>query len=278
MKDLILKDGRKVCVEKRNNIFIEGTQGSGKSTLTTKLAQKLPDYHPYREGDLSPVELAWCSYLTLEQYREVLKRYPDYAGEIKKNTLEEGSRKIVSYTLILTEQREFYEYMESFEIYNGRVPLEEFKKIVRTRYQNLDTYGNIFECSLFQNSIENLMLFYELSDGEIIKFYREMYQILKGKNMKLFYLQSDDLRASIEQIKKERVDDEGNEVWFELVRRYFETSPFGVRNHCSGIEDYLKHLERRVGIERKVIEEIMNECTLVLPAKKYELDEVLSHL
>lgn len=265
-------------MEKRYNIFIEGTQGSGKSTLTTKLAQKLPDYHPYREGDLSPVELAWCSYLTLEQYRQVLGKYPDYAGEIRKNTLEEGLRKIVSYTLILTGQREFYEYMESFEIYNGRVSLEDFKKIISTRYQNLDTYGNIFECSLFQNSIESMMLFYELSDGEIIKFYQEMYQILKGKNMKLLYLQSDDLQASIEQIKKERVDNQGNEVWFELVRRYFETSPFGMRNHCVGLGDYVKHLERRVLIERKVIREIMNECTLVLPAKKYEFDEVLFQL
>ncbi len=265
-------------MDSKFNIFIEGTQGSGKSTLVTRLSKALPEYHPYREGDLSPVELAWCSYLTLEQYAEVLEKYPNLAEEIKKNTREEGTRRIVSYTLILAEQREFYEYMESFEIYNGRVPFEAFQQIIFSRYQNLDTTGNIFECSLFQNAIESMMLFYELSDEEILDFYRKAYWILKEKNIKLLYLQSEDLRTTIEQIRKERVDDQGREIWFELVQRYFENSPYGVRNNCSGLDDYVKHLERRVKIERKVIREIMKDCAVVLPAKKYELDGVLLYL
>ena len=44
-----------------NNIFIEGIQGAGKSTLLNQLQRMMPDYRAYREGDISPVELAWCS-------------------------------------------------------------------------------------------------------------------------------------------------------------------------------------------------------------------------
>lgn len=39
------------------NYFIEGIQGAGKSTLVGKLAEKLPEYRVFREGDYSPVEL-----------------------------------------------------------------------------------------------------------------------------------------------------------------------------------------------------------------------------
>ena len=60
------------------NIFIEGVPGTGKSTLLNRLAQERPEYRAYREGDLSPVELAWCSYMTKDAYEAVLRRYPDF--------------------------------------------------------------------------------------------------------------------------------------------------------------------------------------------------------
>lgn len=53
------------------SIFIEGIQGTGKSTLSNRLAQALPEYHVYHEGDISPVELAWCSYMTKKKWEEI---------------------------------------------------------------------------------------------------------------------------------------------------------------------------------------------------------------
>ena len=43
------------------NIFIEGIQGMGKSTLLQAIAERLPELHVCREGDYSPVELSWCT-------------------------------------------------------------------------------------------------------------------------------------------------------------------------------------------------------------------------
>jgi thymidylate kinase len=54
------------------NVFIEGIPGSGKSTLLNKLQESLPLYKFYYEGDISPIELAWCSYMTHEQYKRQL--------------------------------------------------------------------------------------------------------------------------------------------------------------------------------------------------------------
>ena len=42
------------------NYFVEGLQGSGKSTLVKRLSERLPDHKAFHEGDYSPVELAWC--------------------------------------------------------------------------------------------------------------------------------------------------------------------------------------------------------------------------
>ena len=41
------------------NYFVEGLQGSGKSTLISRLSERHPDCLPVREGEYSPVELSW---------------------------------------------------------------------------------------------------------------------------------------------------------------------------------------------------------------------------
>ena len=88
---------------------IIGRNGAGKSTLLSQIAQKHPQYQAYREGDLSPVELAWCSYMTKSEWEAALHRYPDFEKEILDRTKVEEDRYIVAYTQILAEDRAFYQ-------------------------------------------------------------------------------------------------------------------------------------------------------------------------
>jgi hypothetical protein len=72
--------------------------------------------------------------------------------------------------------------MESFEIYNGRVPYTEFHDVIMNRYRALEPDSkHLFECSFFQNSMEDMMLYYQMSEQDIVEFYREAYGILKPK-------------------------------------------------------------------------------------------------
>lgn len=260
------------------NIFIEGLQGSGKSTLLTNIVKMAPEYRAYREGDISPVELAWCSYMTGEQFQETLEKYPGLRDEILKHTMREGEHYITAYTLILAEDRAFYEYMESHEIYNGRVDFDTFREVILGRYRMLTDTGNVFECSFFQNSMESMMLFYEMQDEEIVAFYKEAYDILKDKNFKLIYLDAENIRETLWKIRKERSDDKGNEMWYPLMLGYLTESPYGKRHGYKDMEDMIAHFERRRALELRVIGEVLGVDAIVLPAGKYGEDDILRAL
>jgi len=260
----------------KNHIFIEGLQGSGKTTLLRSLSQKFPEYKAYYEGDISPVELAWCSYMTKTQYEEALQKYPHVEQEIKQWTLPEGDRYIVAYTRILADMREFYEWMESFEIYNARVPFEQFHDIIMNRYRALEPDSkNLFECSFFQNSMEDMMLYYQMPEQDIEDFYREAYEILKPKGFQMLYLQSGNIRDNILQIKKERSDENGVELWYPLMLKYLQESPYGKTHGFDGLDDMIAHFERRCALEERIIREVLKEDCMVLKAKEYRLEEFL---
>ena len=55
------------------NYFVEGLQGSGKSTLVNRLSERHPDCLPIREGEYSPVELAWCAWLEESEYQDTAR-------------------------------------------------------------------------------------------------------------------------------------------------------------------------------------------------------------
>lgn len=257
------------------NIFIEGTQGSGKTTLLRLLSQKLPEYHMYWEGDISPVELAWCSYMTEAQYEQVLRDFPEQEAEIRRNTAVEKDHRIVSYTRILAENRVFYEYMERFEIYNGRISFEEFCTVIRKRFAVFRGEGNLFECSFFQNIIENLMLYFLLSEEEILDFYMKLFALVDTEKFLMIYLESEDMEANIWQIKKERTDQQGNEIWYDLMMRYLNDSPYGKEHPFAGVEDIAAHFRRRADLEKRILREVIGAQGMILPAKQFEVDDVV---
>ncbi|MGN0507384.1 MAG: hypothetical protein ACI4FZ_12545 [Lachnospiraceae bacterium] len=255
----------------KNHIFIEGLQGSGKTTLLRKLSEKYPEYKAYYEGDISPVELAWCSYMTKQELDKVLMEYPHLEQEIWQNTKQEGDYYITSYTRILAECREFYEQMEQHEIYNGRVSFERFHEIIMKRYLALEQGKNLFECSFFQNSIETMMLYYQMEEQKIMDFYKEAYEILKPKGFRMLYLKSEHIRENILQIKRERSDEHGVELWYPLMMKYLQESPYGKAHGYQDLNDMIAHFERRCGIEERIIREVLGEDCTVLKAKEFAL-------
>lgn len=150
-------------MQNMKNVFIEGIQGMGKTTLLNSISAAVPEFYVCREGDYSPIDLAWCSWMSKEEYEAVLKCYRPIQNEIRKNTVQEQEHFIVTYTKIVTYIPNFYKELEKYEVYNGRKTLQDLKKLILSRYRNFSKNGYLFECSFFQNIIEDLILFHLLS-------------------------------------------------------------------------------------------------------------------
>lgn len=250
-----------------DNIFIEGLQGMGKSTLLQKIATDRPEYRVCREGDYSPVELAWCAWMDEGQYASALEKYDAIRKEIEANTFREGEHYIVTYTRIITDIPGFHRDMEQYEIYNGRKTLQELEQIIFTRYGQFQGSGYLFECAFLQNIVEDLILFHQLSDEEILDFYRRLYAIMPREHFRLLYLYSDKIAENIRIIQRERSDDQGNQLWYPLMMEYLVNSPYGKAHGYRDFEDLISHLKHRQQVELRIIREIIGDRARILPAK-----------
>lgn len=259
---------------KKTNYFIEGLQGAGKSTFVQKLSDKFQDYQVFREGDYSPVELAWCAYVTSGQYDNILARYPVIEAQLREKTITEGSHKIICYTQILTDLPNFHKAMEAYEIYNGNLEKASFESVIYERYEKWNGIGQIFECSIFQNIIENQILYLMMTDEEIFDFYKNLKNILAGKPYHIIYLDVEDIAGTIDVIRTERSDENGNEMWFPLMTRYVENAPYGKAHQLIGLEGLLAHLLHRRTLERRLLKELFKENSTILKSKDCSVEEI----
>ena len=258
------------------SIFIEGLQGAGKSTLVNSLSQKYPNYKVYREGDYSPVDLAWCAYVDSTIYQHILTKYEVLQDEIRKCVIEEDEFFVIPYTQILTDVPGFHKDLEQYEIYNGNLERKTFEEVILSRYRKWTGESEIFECAIFQNILENMMLYLQMNDEEIMAFYQRLYRAIYPKKIKIIYLDVENLQESVENIKKERSDENGVELWFPMMVKYVEESPYGKRNGLSGMVGLLSHLERRKALEHRIIKEVFFKETQILKSKSRLQDLVLA--
>ena len=260
------------------NYFVEGLQGSGKSTLVRKLADTAPGYTAVREGEYAPVELSWCAYLDDDQYRRIVEKYPDLRAQIEEKTYPEGDKRIVCYTKVATDDRAFYQDLEQYEIYNGRIPFDAFRSIVLGRYREWHSDRMIFECSLFQNTVEDMILFRQLSDEEILSFYRQVHDALDGKEYRVIYLRAEDIRGNLQTIRKERSDAQGNELWFPMMLGFFNECPYARARGLRGEEDLIRHFMHRQDLELRLCREVFPDRSIITESKNYSQNDMLDWL
>ncbi len=251
--------------------FVEGLQGSGKSTLVSKLAEAHPGHRAVQEGDYSPVELAWCAYMDEGRYLDILAKYPELKQAMEEETFTEGDKRIVCYTKVRTDDHAFYKDLEQYEIYNGRTSYDDFRSIILSRFRSWNTGDMIFECSLFQNIVEDMILFRCSPDDEIIGFYKEIRKALGGRDYRIVYLKVSDIKGNLDVIRKERSDDKGNEIWFPLMLGFFDSSPYAKVNGVQGAEALTDHFRHRQELELRICEEVFPDRYTILPSKGFDL-------
>src|SRR5690606_13299315 len=171
------------------------------------------------------------------------------------------------------QDEQFYHEMEDYEIYNGRIPFQKFKEIIFRRFNNYKLNDGIFECSIFQNIIETMLLFYNMTEIEILDFYQELKKAMNF-NYRMLYIDSDQIRENFLQAKKERVNEDGHEMWFNFMMNYFTNSPYAKANKLTSMDDLITYFEYRRQIEKKILEVVFTNNYQILESKRYSFDDV----
>ena len=122
------------------------------------------------------------------------------------------------------------------------------------------------------SSYENIWHTTSYMDTGITKF------TLDGKDYHIVYLKADDVRGNLEVIRKERSDDQGNELWFPLMMRFFNECPFSKERGLSGEEDLINHFIHRQELELRICKEVFEGKYSVFSSKKYKDEDVLGVL
>ncbi len=251
-------------------IIVEGLPGSGKTTFAKMIHQRVSglsnDVRIFVEGDLHPADMAWCACLTADQYIKLCYKYPHYVKAFEDNKANWNEYVILAYNKIKNLSQELLSYFESQEVYDGRVGKElfcELHKSLWTKFGQEASGINIFECTLLQNHINELLLFHCEEEEKILKFIKALLGSVAKLKPVIAYLDIDS-DVSIKRAANERIDANGNRIWEKRVSEYVVNSPYGIKHGLTGSSGMYSYFAKRKNLELKIIEQLSVE-TYVIP-------------
>ncbi len=116
-----------------------------------------------------------------------------------------------------------------------------------------------------------MILFRDMSDDSIFDFYKEVRSALNGKEYEIYYIESPDIEKNLNAVRVERVDKDGNEIWFNMLMEFFINSPYARKRSLNKYEDLLIHLRHRQTLELQICREIFDEMVTVIKSKACDL-------
>ena len=241
-------------------ILVEGIPGSGKTTIAKMISSYYRDKGAnattYPEGEAHPADLGWIACIPLDQYDELLARYPQFKEDIKANTQIEHGYAMVAYLWIRDKTKVFHDEMEKYEVYDGRAEWDVFRDLHLARWQVFAKSQiakeeiAVFECALLQNHINELLFFHSKNEAEITNHLKLLIESVMGLNPVLIYLAQPDVQETIRRVSDERTDKHGHKDWMERVIGFFEHCPHGDYKGFSGM---VQAFEDRKRIELNVL-------------------------
>jgi len=241
-----------------NLIFIEGISGVGKSTISAALCERLRklggsvNYYP--EGDPDhPLDLFYVSYLTLDEYRELLHSYPGWGNELQKNSLVEPDYVLVRYqdTKRTYYSPELFKYLKEYEFcYNPKstLPLSKYSMVFinlwRRFAENKKTSRNlfIFDGSLLMHQINDLTRNYDATTDQITAYLNLLLETIEHLNPVVFYLSLQDIRGRLTKARqsREQTPPTDEQILFWQKRKKIDLSVLErlpVKSHILDISD-----------------------------------------
>lgn len=267
-------------------IIIEGIPGSGKTTT----ASKVRDYYNnkglktklYQEGDLHPTDLAWCAVMKKNQYLEFYNTHPDLQDKLNEYSKPFNDHFIVAYTKlgIPMKDKKIEKYFIPYEYYDRKVSLEIFSKTHRELWHSFLTEEHnediiIFECALFQNHINELMVMHESNHQTIVDHVVNLIPKNRTCEIEIYYLDTPNTKRTIDRVANERMSPDLTkwDHWIDLVKKYVYESPYGIKHNLNTTNDLYDVFNKRKVIEFDIMKAI-DAKVHIIDNPNYNWDEV----
>jgi len=273
-------------------ILIEGIPGSGKTTLTERLAGWLQDQGEqtvlYREGDAHPADLAWQALLTADEYARILEEHPQLADRVASLASPEGEHWVVPYTQLGYEAMgpELIAFFAAREAYGGKLSREVFADLHLARWARFagQALANpdavyLFECSYLQNHVNELLLFHDLGEEAIFTHLDALAEPVMPLRPLLLYLDQPDPEETIRRVAEARVSPPGSgrPDWVQLMIDYVENSPYGRLHGILGFEGGMWFIRERKRVESAIWPHLRMDRAII-QNPDYDWDAVFARL
>ncbi len=256
-------------------ILVEGLPGSGKTTFTKRLKEYYTELgikvKSYNEGDLHPIDLAWCSILDSSTYFKLLEKHNKYKDQIIKQSKKVKGKYIVAYTKLRVDDQDvsIYDDYSKYEIYKEN-DLDLFLQAhleLWDKFESEDTLY-IFECIFLQNHINELILKHNKDQSFMVEYFNKLVASISKSNPILFYVKQNNIDQTLNRIIEERKSDNPNyKDWIELVDDYLKTTRYAAELNYTGSDGVVRYFKDRRDIELDIIP------SLEMVSLIFELDE-----
>lgn len=199
-------------------ILVEGIPGLGKTSTARYIKEWLErggiPTQLFLEGDLNhPADYESVACLGMKEYGELKEKYPELTDEIDQSTDDVQEYKLISYGK-LQEQidtetyKDLTDALRQSDVYNlsldlyQELTIEKWQQFAIEVQQTRETV--ILECCFMQNPVTMMFGRFNCPEVKIIDFIKRLEQIIIPLNPKLIYFHQDDVRSTIERVKKER--------------------------------------------------------------------------
>jgi len=272
---------------KNRLVFVEGLPGAGKTTCAKKICelQKAQGrkVKRYREHEVHPVDMTRQAYLSVAEFKDIIKKIekawlnnngkPSEAIQnlIQKESMQFNEHIVLAYWQLLFEydifknpdEREILAELRSKEICDGNVSFSLYSDIYIKRFKDFvdksisTDITIIFEGTLIQNILFDLIGYYMLSDNEIFEFYKKLERIIACLNPIIVYVNASHINDLVERTSKRK------DMWYEGMLNWISKSPYGLKHNLSGIDGIIMFCEKRKKLDESILSHIGVECLFV---------------
>lgn len=229
----------RVGIPWKNIIFIEGVSGVGKSTMVRTLGETLQkagySVKCYYEGDIdNPLDLCWVAYFGLDEFKDMLKKFPVFENTIRENVIFKGSYVLVRYKneYDFLFPKEITEWMQRHEFcYKPQNPvtIKQFTAVFEDRWEEFADQGVypdycLFDGALISHMASDLLRNYDASFEQIKNHIKRLQDKISMLNPLVFYLSADNVEQRLVEARKSRGQTQPNkeQILFWEKRKYVD--------------------------------------------------------